>query len=210
MDLELLVDDRELRGPAARKLYSLGVKLVSKRLPVGDFVVSGRIGLERKTAADFESSIVDGRLFSQAQEMVAAFEAPLLAVVGSGFSRLQPSSIRGAEISLATDFRIPVFHFNSEDELAEFLHALVSQKSKAKKELALRYEKKTFTLAERQRFVVESFPGIGPHHAKALLRHFKTIERLFTAGEKELQEVNGVGPERAKEIRRVASSAYEE
>ena len=208
-EMELLVDDRELRSPVARKLYSLGVRMVSKRLPVGDFIV-GRVGVERKTAADFESSIVDGRLFSQAQELANAFEAPLLALVGSGFSRLPASSLRGAEISLATDFRIPVFRFASEDELAEFLAALVAQKSKPPKEAALRYEKKAFTLSQRQQFVVESFPNIGPHHAKALLRHFKTIERLLTAGEKELQGVKGVGPERAREIRRVASAEYVE
>ena len=61
----------------------------------------------------------------------ADMPAPLLAVVGSDFARLSPKAILGAQISLATDFRIPVFSFSSEEEFAGFLAAAAVQKSKS-------------------------------------------------------------------------------
>lgn len=206
---ELVVDDRELKSPTARKLFALGVKLHSQRLEVGDFIVGETVGLERKTAADFEQSIVDGRLFSQARDLSSSFPAPLVAIVGSDFSRLAPRALLGAEIALATDFRIPVFHFASEDALAGFLHALALQKSKPAKDAVLRFEKKAFTLAQRQQFIIESLPQVGPRNAKALLKHFKSVERVFTAPEEQLREAEGIGRERAREIRRVSVALYD-
>ena len=206
---QIVIDDRELRSATARKLFSIGAKLVSKRLAIADFIISDRIAVERKTAEDFERSIMDGRLFSQAREMCANFSQPLLCITGREFIHLQKNSILGAQIALATDFRIPLFIFNSEDEFAEFLFVLAVQKAKQPKDAALRFEKRAFSLNEQLQFVIESVSQIGPVHAKALLKRFKSIERIFTASEEELQKTEGIGEVRAKEIRRVASSKYE-
>ncbi|MBU1197850.1 hypothetical protein KJ765_05060 [Candidatus Micrarchaeota archaeon] len=203
------MDDRELKSPTARKLFSLGIRLKSTRLEIGDYIISDQVALERKTAADFESSIIDGRLFFQAKDLAAQFESPIMAIVGAKYGRLQPRALLGAEIALATDFRIPIFHFDSEEKLAEFIHVLALQKTNGKKELALRYEKKSFSVSEQQQFVIESIPTIGPHNAKSLLRKLGTIQRIFTADEKTLQSAEGIGKERAKEIRRLASHPYE-
>jgi len=45
--------------------------------------------------------------------------------------------------------------------------------------------------------------------AERLLKHFKTVENVFTAKEEELMKVEGVGKERAKKIREVLTAEYE-
>ncbi|MFH1200313.1 MAG: ERCC4 domain-containing protein [Candidatus Micrarchaeota archaeon] len=206
--LSIVLDDRELRSKAARHLFSMGVKLESRRLGIADFIIAESVFVERKTAADFESSIIDGRLFAQAREL-SKLPAPVIAVVGSDFSRLSSKAIIGAMVSLATDFRIPVFRFASEEELAEFLAVTATQKAKAPKPLALRYEKPNLTLADRQQFVVESLPMVGPAGAKSLLRKLGSVGAVIGASEEQLQSADGVGPVRAKEIRRVVESKFE-
>jgi len=70
----IVVDDREL----ALAKYLSNPKV--KRIEIGDFIISERVAVERKTAADFVSSIVDGRLFDQAAKMKEAYEKPLIII----------------------------------------------------------------------------------------------------------------------------------
>ncbi|MEK6924111.1 MAG: ERCC4 domain-containing protein, partial [Candidatus Micrarchaeota archaeon] len=127
----VLVDDRELKGAASRRLFELGAVLEPQRLPVGDFICSPRLCIERKTAADFESSVIDGRLFTQAAELSSSFTAAIVAVVGRNFERISPQACRGALLSLVADYRIPVLFFDSEGELAEFIFAAASREQLA-------------------------------------------------------------------------------
>ena len=64
----LAADDREPESvvSALRSLRRVQVSL--RRLKLGDYVVDGRLLIERKTLPDFALSIVQGRLFRQAEE----------------------------------------------------------------------------------------------------------------------------------------------
>lgn len=205
------LDDRELRSACVQKLFDMGAELQSKRLLIGDYVLSPRVCVERKTTADFESSIIDGRLFQQAGELVSNFQAAIICVVGEGFERIRPEALRGAFISLAVDYRLPLFFFDSEEELAEFIYALAfKEQLKKKTETALRFMKKKLTLSDQQQFIAESLPMIGPKTAKKLLTHFGSLQSLFTADEKQLRKAEGVGKARAQVIRKVISEKYGE
>lgn len=209
-ELQVYVDDREADSEAAGKLADLGCEVKVRRLPVADFVASERVGIEKKTAKDFEASIIDGRLFSQARELASNFEKPVIIVVGDAFERLHRRVIRGALVSLATDFRMPVLFAGDEDELAEIVFSIAEREQKRwRSEAPLLLEKRAFTLEQKQRLVVESLPMIGPKTARKLLEHFGSVLRVFGASEKELQEVEGVGKVRAKEIRRIINSKYD-
>jgi Fanconi anemia group M protein len=50
---------------------------------------------------------------------------------------------------------------------------------------------------------------VGPKLAKSLLTHFKNLESLFHATEKELLEAEGMGKKRAKTIRSIIENTYE-
>ncbi|MFA4946267.1 MAG: ERCC4 domain-containing protein [Candidatus Micrarchaeia archaeon] len=208
-EVQVFIDDRELKSAAAKTLFEKGALLKPVRLSVGDYVLSARACVERKTAQDFESSVLDGRLFAQAQELREAFASPIIAVTGKKFERLQPAALRGAFISLAVDYKIPLLFFDSDAELAEFIYALGEREQLLEpREARVRFGRKGDSQAERQRFIVESLPLIGPKVARALLEHFGSIERLMSASAEELMEVDGVGGKRAEEIRRVLSSPY--
>ena len=205
----IAIDDRELRSRTARRLYELGAKLDSKRLYVGDYVLSSRCCIERKNSDDLESSIIDGRLFSQAVDLCEAYSSPIIAIVGSEFSRLDPKAVRGALSSLAVDFRIPSFTFSSEEELAEFLFALAAREQAANRgPPRIQTSRKEISKEDMQRLVVESLPSVGPIHAKALLEKFGSVKAVFSASEKELMGVEGIGEMRAKKIRQLIDSGY--
>lgn len=202
----IIIDDREAKSGSARKLFELGAVLEFKRLEIADFLCSSRIAIERKTAADFESSLMDGRLFEQLKNHSDNFDSPLMCIVGKEFTRLNPKAIKGAFISIATNFRVPIFFFENEEELAEFIyHCAQREQEKKDADNKLRFGKKGATLEQKQQYLIEGLPGIGPTQAKRLLKHFKTPELIFEADEEDLAQVQGIGSEKAKEIRKTIS-----
>ena len=206
----VMVDDREADSLAVSRLAELGAEITVKRLAVADFVISKRVGIEKKSSPEFESSIMDGRLFAQAKELVENFERPLLVLVGSKFERLKMKAVRGALIALMVDYRLPVHVVKDDEGFAEFVYQVAFREQiQPEKELRLRLEKRAFPLELYQQFIMEGLPLIGPVTAKSLLAHFGSVERVFTATEKELMEAGGVGKIRAREMRKVISAKYE-
>ncbi len=76
--VEILVDDREREAGVVPRLQSLGWNVRETRLSVGDYVIGGVIGIERKTTADFAMSLTSGRLFQQIGNLKAVFRKPML------------------------------------------------------------------------------------------------------------------------------------
>src|SRR3712207_8568162 len=55
---------------------------LAEQLPVGDYVLSDRVVVERKTGADLAASIKDRRLFEQIERLGEAYPAVVLVVEG--------------------------------------------------------------------------------------------------------------------------------
>jgi Fanconi anemia group M protein len=211
--VKVIADHREMPSGVVRELTKLGVEVEARQLDVGDFILSDRVGVERKSVKDFLQSIVDKRLMEQAQRLGETFERPMLILEGEGLYSLRaihPNAIRGALSALAIDFGIPILPTRDEKETAAIL-AIVARREQLEqtREVAIRGSARKLTLPEQQRFIVEGLPGVSAVLAKRLLEHFGTVERVMGASEKELQEVHGIGTEKAKEIRRVLKSIYE-
>jgi len=64
-DLIITVDYRENASRLTDLLKNSGALIEIKKLTYGDYIINGRITVERKTAKDFLISIIDGRLFNQ-------------------------------------------------------------------------------------------------------------------------------------------------
>ncbi|MFA6048527.1 MAG: ERCC4 domain-containing protein [Candidatus Micrarchaeia archaeon] len=206
---KIFVDDRELKSGVARQLFDLGALLMPKRLEVGDYVASDRVVFERKTASDFEQSIIDGRLFSQAKALNDSYAAPIIAIIGHEILRVNPKAARGALLSLATDYKIPVFIFETESELGEFIYAAAFREQFGeKREPKINLEKRSLPLHEEQQFIVESLPQVGPVQAKKLLEEFGSVRGVFNASEKDLMRTGGIGEIRAKKIREMVEAEY--
>lgn len=208
----IFVDTRELQNNVCRKLFELGVELNPVMLKVADFVVSDVVGVERKTANDFASSIIDGRLFSQAEALKSSYEKPVIILEGDLKSvdrGVHINSLRGALCSLSVDYKIPVIQTSSSEETAEVLLTLAKREQELKKRsIILRGERRPNHIKELQEYLITSFPGIGPEVAKSILKHFTSPLRFFQAGEKELLKVQGIGKKRAEEIIKVLNTEY--
>ncbi len=210
---EILADIRE-RGSKTLELLFLDpeLKVSVKQLPLGDYVVSEAVAIERKSAEDFIQSIIDGRLFDQAKRLSESYARPIVIVEGelSSVTRnVHPNAVRGAIISLITDFGVGVIFSKGPEETTAYIKLIAKREQEEKKRLPrLRGEKRIMTLPEMQQYIVESLPFVGPKLARELLKTFGTVEKVMTASERELARVEGIGPKRAKEIRRVLTTPY--
>lgn len=71
--IRIWVDDRESRSSGiAEKLQKMEtLSVVVKRLRTGDYLIEGKVVLERKRVRDFLESLKEGRLFAQASRLAA-------------------------------------------------------------------------------------------------------------------------------------------
>ncbi|MDV3103372.1 DEAD/DEAH box helicase [Thermococcus waiotapuensis] len=207
------VDSRELKSGVPKLLKDLGAEIEVRTLDVADYVVSEEVGIERKSANDFIQSIIDGRLFDQVERLKKAYEKPVIIIEGElyGIRNVHPNAIRGAITAVTLDWGVPILFSSDKEETAHFIYLMAKrEQEERKKEVRLRSEKKALTLAERQRLIVEGLPNVSATLAKRLLKHFGNVERVFTATEEELREVEGIGEKKAREIRKVITAPYVE
>ncbi len=209
----ILVDQREIRSPVARTLEKLGADIELKTLEVADYVVSDRVGIERKTVEDLLSTLVDGRdLFGQISDLARTFERPLLIIEGEGLytaRQINPNSVRGVLASIAVDFGVPVLFTRDEEDTAALINIMAKrEQGDEKREISLHGRKTSMTLKEQQEYVISSLPEIGPAVARNLLKHFGSVERIMAASREELMEVGLVGPKTADRIKEVVGGEY--
>ncbi len=210
---KIYVDQREIRSHVARAIEKLGMDVVLKTLEVGDYVISDRVGIERKTAEDFLSTLMDGRdLFGQVSDLVRTFERPVLIIEGEGLytaRQIHPNSIRGVLSSIAIDFGVPIIFSRDEEDTAALISVMAKREQiDTKKDISLHGKKTSLTLKEQQEYVISSLPEIGPAVARNLLRHFGSVERIMKASREELMEVGLVGPKTADRIKEVVGGEY--
>lgn len=182
-----------------------------KMLLLGDFVVSDRVVIEKKTVPDFIQSITDKRLFMQLKALKDNFEKPVLIVEGeeSLYGSLYPNVIRGALAAIAVDLAIPIIWTRDLADTAGIVYWIAKREQiDEKREISLRNKKVPDTIEEQQEYLIASLPDISAVRAKALLKHFKSPENVFKASVKELQEVKGIGEKIAQRIKKVIESQY--
>jgi Fanconi anemia group M protein len=212
--VKVYADRREIRSHVVHSLEKLGVEVILRTLEVGDYVVSDRVGIERKAAEDFLSTFLDGRdLFSQISDLARAYRRPLLIIEGEGIyskRQIHPNAIRGALSTVAIDFGVPVLFTRDEEDTAALISVIAKreQAGDLKKEINLHGTKTASTLPEQQEYLVSAISEIGPVVAKNLLQHFGNVERIMKASREELMEVELVGPKTADRIREVVSADY--
>jgi Fanconi anemia group M protein len=204
------VDPRERE--MGKLLEALGAEITMKVLEVGDYVVSDRVAVERKTAQDFVASIIDPKrnLFRQISDLSRSYDKPVLILEGRDFytRQVNPNAIRGAMASIAVDYGVPIIPTEDQKETAAVIAMLARREQKVGHELKVHGHKTARTLKEQQEYLISAIPSVGPAVARNLLKHFGTIERIMTASKEELQQVELVGPKIAERVRELVSGAY--
>ncbi len=213
--ITVFADIREQESGIAELLEELGCVVVKKQLEVGDYIPGKEIAIERKSISDFVSSIVDGRLSKQLINMAESYERPLIIVEGDREKLFETNVHRNAIIgmltSIALNYRVPILFTESKRETAQYIYVIAKREQEDKgSDVRLRIGRKGLTLGEQQRFVVESLPLIGPKMARSLLEKFGSVKGIVNAQSKELQKVENMGQKKAKLVRQVLLSEYEE
>ncbi len=210
----IIIDQREMRSTVARTLDKLGVNVVFKTLEVGDYVLSDRLAVERKTVEDFASSLIDTQrnLFTQMSNLARTYDKPALIIEGEGLftaRQLNPNAIHGTLTSLAIDFGVSIFYTRDEEDTAALLKVIAKREQiDEKREVTAHGKKSSRLLSEQQEYVVSSISEIGPKAARSLLKHFGSVEAVMKADYDELLKVELIGPKTAARIREVVESEY--
>jgi Fanconi anemia group M protein len=214
--VEVVADQRELDSTIARDLSTRdGVETRLETLAVGDYVLSDRVVVERKTVADFLDTLTGGdrSLFEQVGDAARHYERPVVVIEGEGLygeRNVHPKAIHGALASLAVDFGASVLRTTGEDETADLLEVVAEREQvESDREVSVHGEKQSRTLAEQQEYVVAAIAEVGPVTARALLEEFGSVEAVMTADEEALREAEGVGEVTAERVREVTGSDYE-
>jgi len=212
--ISVIADTRECRTQVVRNLSIAGVNVIPKQIEIGDYIISDKVCVERKSCRDFVESMMDGTLFRQLANLKNSYEIPVLIVEGEDLiasRNIRPSSIYGCLASIAIDYKIPVLFSRNQKETADLILAMARREQKEeKKDIPIRGGKKSMTLQERQQYIVEGLPNVSSILAKRLLKRFKTIRNIANAEEEELYSVDGIGRATAKDIFEVFNRPYEE
>lgn len=206
----IICDDREKE--IAKNLSDFGIEVKIDRLDVGDFILSDRVAVERKTDRDFVNSIIDKRIFEQAKMMNESFEIPIFMIEGKEFylhRDMNENAIRGAIISLTIDYRIPIIFSSSPRETSSFL-ALIARREQLdfNRRISIRGEKRAMSPEDLQKFIVSGLPNVNVVLAERLLETFGSVRRVFNAEEHELRKIEGIGEKKAKMIRQIIDQKW--
>lgn len=203
--MDVLVDDRE-RGAgvivALRRIE--GLRVTVERLKVGDYLVDNRVLFERKTVRDFKCSLIDGRLFGQAQRIVSSPYRPAYIVetdpAGENVPHMSRKSVQGALIMLSIILGIPILRSRDPDETAWLIHSTAAQIGRTIAGAVHRPGHRPKGKKRSQLYILQSLPEVGPKRAQSLLDRFGTIESVMAADRDDLIDVPGIGEPIADKI----------
>ncbi|WP_436903517.1 DEAD/DEAH box helicase [Halovenus halobia] len=213
--VEIVADQRELDSTIARDLSTReGIDTRLETLAVGDYVLSDRVVVERKTVEDFLDTLTGGdrSMFEQVGDAARNYGRPVVVIEGGdlyGERNIHPKAIHGALASLAVDFGASIMQTANEEETADLLEVIASREQDDEgREISVHGEKQSKTLSEQQEYVVASIAEVGPVTAQTLLEDLGSVENVMTADEEALLEVEGVGAVTAERIREVVGRSY--
>ncbi|MFZ2071617.1 MAG: DEAD/DEAH box helicase [Halobacteriota archaeon] len=214
--LTIFVDPRETRSGVAKFLAKAGVELKLHNLDVGDYVVSDRVCIERKSTSDFLDSLVNKRrnLLEQIHRLKTEYEKPLLIIEGDsiyGQRNVHPNVVRAVMAAIAIDYSVPVIQTRDVADTASMIYVIAKREQMpTKTEMNPHGKKPSASLQEQQEYFISALSNIGIVTTKNLLRRFKTVEGVITASKEELMEVEHVGEKTAEHIKRVLCAEYRE
>lgn len=180
-----------------------GVSLERREMDCGDYLLSPRMAVERKSAGDLLASIFDGRLFEQAAKLVLAYPKAVLLIEGDPYqtrSAISLEAIDGALSWLSTMSGLQVISSPSVARTPWLLWRMcLHEVHGLGYEIPLRVGKPKNQGLMGQ-FILEGLPGVGPTLAQKILHHFGSAGAALAAAEQDLQRVPGLGPKTAQGI----------
>ncbi|KAI5965181.1 rad16 [Candida pseudojiufengensis] len=79
-EMRVIVDVREFGSSLPNLLYRIGISVIPCMITVGDYILSPKICIERKSIPDLIQSFKSGRLYNQCEQMFRHYELPTLLI----------------------------------------------------------------------------------------------------------------------------------
>jgi Fanconi anemia group M protein len=215
--IEVVCDRREVRSGVPLAVEKLGSMVDIETLEIGDYCVSDRVVIERKTVSDFLTSVIENRqhLFTQIKDMRREYSRPLLIMEGSPtdlyISRaIHPNAIDAMLEAIGIDYGVPIMWSLSSEHTAQIIYrAAVREQTDHKRTISLHGSRSKMSPQRQVLYIVSAFPDLGPTIATNLLEHFGSIQNIINATEDELKTVDKVGPKTAKIVQEVSRRQYQ-
>ncbi|WP_026300945.1 ERCC4 domain-containing protein [Thioalkalivibrio sp. ALE23] len=192
------------------------VEIERAELPMGDIEINGSIVIERKSCrgnsdghTDFEASVIgeDKRLFTQSEKMrLAEGCLPIFILEGEPHQSQQamtPQQVDGAISFLVTVQRLNVITTYSVHHTAYVLVKLATHDRSGLGYVPPLRGKKPAGQKERLAFVLEGLPGLSGAFAQRIASQYDTLAEVVNASDEELLSIEGIGPKRLADMRRV-------
>jgi ERCC4-type nuclease len=197
--LTILVDHRESRSPVPVELARLGLSLEFLELKVGDYVVGGRYGAERKTVRDLHRSIANRRLWRQLASLRVDFVRAYLVVEGNDLDRgsISRAGVRGALLTVM-DLGVAVVRTRDAADSALWLARIAARRACRTPRVPAR--SLPHGRAATSENILAAMPGMSLITARELLKRFDSIAGIASASAADLKSVRGVGVRRAETL----------
>jgi ERCC4-type nuclease len=215
----IIVDNRESRSIVPKQLEKFGMEIQFADLPVGDYLLSDTLCVERKEINDYVSSLTSGHLHTQLYDLSTNFEISYLIVEGIISEALMYrkikreayiSSLAGASLKRSPEGKrgiVQTINLETAFDTALFLKSL--KENLGDSELHIPKISRTKQSADDQLvFIVSSLPGIGEIRAKKLLKHFGDLRSLVNADVDQIASIRGIGAKIAREIQMLFVKKY--
>ncbi len=209
----IVADVREEGSGVLEALEKIGIHAKVEQLSVADFVVSSNCAVERKTASDFFGSLYSGRLFEQAQRLSSSYQIPLMIIEGDFAAEVEehrnPKAPLGAIVSLSVTYGLRVIFTRDVEQTADVL-AMVQKhhQIEPRSEIIIQKKPRFHSDTGWQKFIVSSFPRVGPVLAERLLLRFHSVKGIVNANAAQLATMQGLPKNTAKELHRIVTLSY--
>ena len=212
----IIVDSNE--ASSASKIVSglieRGAEIKTQKLSKGDYIISDRCAIERKTVQDFAYTLTRRYLFDQLSGLKDLYATPIILVEGYlpiiyKYTRINPSAIWGAMFALAKQ-GIPLVHTTNYKETVDFLYTASKQEQIVERRTPVVHAaKKMETLSDAQIYFIASLPNIGHEKARAILKSYHTPMKALENVDNWATEVHGLGPIISRRVKRLLNISFE-
>ena len=195
----IVCDVHEGRSAVPSHLAKLGAEVEIRALKRGDYLVAVDALVERKTIADFHSSIVKGRFWAQIGKIHVA-RRPYLFLEG-GSIRDGPIAVKAARrICIAVgDLGVTIIRTEDSEDTAAWLLDVAAGGAPIR-ERPVFAQRPSASEASPAEAALASAPGVSLYTARAILDRFPSLSAVTQASQAQLQSVPGVGPTRAQSV----------
>ncbi|KAJ2115315.1 DNA repair protein RAD16 [Coemansia sp. RSA 922] len=206
----IVVDVREFYSPLPSLLHAAGFTVVPRTIAVGDYILHDHLCVERKSLPDLIQSLRSGRLFNQAESMIAHYSYAVLLIefeMNTSFS-LQPIGSLNPEIALNSINsqltllvlafpRLRIVWSSSPYETASIFAELKRDAAEPDVDRAVAMGQddcaveKESIYAQHPIALLQSLPGVTLRNYQALAKKFKSVSDICAASQDDLTLVLG-------------------